>query len=118
LRSCAGRRPADRGGKLWLASRDRLKSTWTEHYPDLGTGLVSFEDPISPAFCKLEREAIFKRAWLCVGRVEELRRNGSYFTKQLPPRHAAINGRGLVDATGGWLGRAKAKYAHGAPFPD
>src|SRR5262249_61822677 len=66
------------------------EGTWTGHYPELGTGPVSFEDSISPAFYELEREAIFKRAWLYVGRVEQLPRNGSYFTKQLPGVRAAI----------------------------
>ena len=61
-----------------------IEGTWTEHHPELGTGLVSFEDSISPAFYELEREAIFRRAWLFAGRVEQLPRNGSYFTKQLP----------------------------------
>lgn len=58
--------------------------SWTEHYPELGTGYVSFRDSISPEFFDLEREAIFKRAWLHVGRVEQLPRKGSYFTKELP----------------------------------
>ncbi|MBL7488358.1 aromatic ring-hydroxylating dioxygenase subunit alpha [Frankia sp. AgB1.9] len=56
---------------------------WTQRYPDLGTGLVSYEDSISPEFYELEREAIFRRAWLNVGRVEQLPRKGSYFTKEL-----------------------------------
>ena len=60
------------------------EGSWTEHYPELGTGPVSYEDSISPAFYELEREAIFRRAWLNVGRVELLPRNGSYFTKELP----------------------------------
>lgn len=60
------------------------EGTWTEHYPGLGTGRVSFEDSISPAFYELEREAIFERAWLYAGRLEQLPRNGSYFTKELP----------------------------------
>ena len=66
------------------------EGTWTEHYPELGRGRVSFEDSISPAFYELEREAIFKRAWLYVGRVEQLPRNGSYFTKELPGVRTAI----------------------------
>ena len=74
-------RPTAREGRSWLASRSRPEGTWTEHYPELGTGPVSFEDSISPAFYELEREAIFKRAWLNVGRIEQLPRNGSYFTK-------------------------------------
>jgi phenylpropionate dioxygenase-like ring-hydroxylating dioxygenase large terminal subunit len=59
------------------------EGSWTAHYPELGTGPVSYEDSISPEFYELEREAIFKRAWLNVGRVEQLPRAGSYFTKEL-----------------------------------
>ncbi|MFF7600943.1 hypothetical protein [Streptomyces mirabilis] len=35
------------------------EGSWTEHYPDLGTGAVSYEDCVSPAFCEVEREAVF-----------------------------------------------------------
>src|SRR6185295_4331891 len=59
------------------------EGTWTEHYPELGTADVSSESSISPEFYELEREAIFKRAWLNVGRVEQLRKKGSFFTKAL-----------------------------------
>ncbi|GAA0954982.1 aromatic ring-hydroxylating dioxygenase subunit alpha [Actinocorallia libanotica] len=59
------------------------EGSWTEHYPELGTAPVSFEDSVSPEFFELEREAIFKRAWLNVGRVEQLPRKGSYFTKEI-----------------------------------
>ena len=59
------------------------EGTWTEHYPALGTGPVSFEDSVSPQFFELEREAIFRRAWLNVGRVDDLPRPGSWFTKDL-----------------------------------
>jgi len=59
------------------------EGSWTQHYPELGTYPVSYESSISPEFYELEREAVFKRAWLNVGRVEQLRRNGSYFTKEL-----------------------------------
>ncbi|MEV2218513.1 aromatic ring-hydroxylating dioxygenase subunit alpha [Nocardia vinacea] len=59
------------------------EGSWTEHYPELGTGLVSFEDSISPEHYELERAAIFARTWLNVGRVEQLPRKGSYFTKEL-----------------------------------
>ncbi len=56
------------------------EGSWTEHYPQLGTGPVSYEDSINPDIYQLERAAIFKRAWLNVGRVELLPRKGSYFT--------------------------------------
>src|SRR4029453_8954848 len=37
-----------------------------EHFPKMGTAPVSHESSISPEFYELEREAIFKRAWLNV----------------------------------------------------
>src|SRR5262247_3017668 len=78
------------------------EGTWTEHHPELGTGPVSFEDSISPAFHELERKAVFERAWLNVGRIEQLPRNGSYFTKDLPGLRTSIlvsrDGEGRVRA--------------------
>jgi phenylpropionate dioxygenase-like ring-hydroxylating dioxygenase large terminal subunit len=56
--------------------------SWTEHF-GFGTGPVSYEDSINPEHYELERKAIFGRTWLNVGRVEQLVRNGSYFTKEL-----------------------------------
>jgi len=58
--------------------------SWTENYPELGTAPVDYTDSIDPAFFEAERDAIFKRTWLNVGRVERLPRTGSYFTKELP----------------------------------
>jgi glycine betaine catabolism A len=60
------------------------EGSWTEHYPELGTAPVSYEDSTSPEFYERERRAIFKRTWLNVGRVEQLPRVGSYFTRELP----------------------------------
>lgn len=59
------------------------EGSWTEHYPDLGTGGVSYEDCVSPEFYQAEREAVFKRAWLNVGRVEDVPRAGSFFAKEI-----------------------------------
>jgi nitrite reductase/ring-hydroxylating ferredoxin subunit len=56
---------------------------WTKAYPELGTDLISYEDSISPKFYELEREAIFRRTWLNIGRVEQVAKVGSYFTKEL-----------------------------------
>ncbi len=66
------------------------EGSWTQHYPELGTEPVSYEDSISPEIFELEREAIFKRAWLNVGRVEQLPRKGSYFTKELKAVNTSI----------------------------
>ncbi|KJF23913.1 (2Fe-2S)-binding protein [Rhodococcus sp. ACPA4] len=61
--------------------------SWTEQYPHLGTAPVDYTDSIDPEHYEAEREAIFKRTWLNVGRVERVPRTGSYFTKEL----AAVN---------------------------
>ncbi|MFI7361291.1 aromatic ring-hydroxylating dioxygenase subunit alpha [Streptomyces sp. NPDC050149] len=56
--------------------------SWTEHLK-VDTAPVSFGDSTSPQHYELEREAVFKKTWLNVGRVEQLPRKGSYFTKEL-----------------------------------
>jgi phenylpropionate dioxygenase-like ring-hydroxylating dioxygenase large terminal subunit len=58
------------------------EGSWTEHF-GLATEPSPYEDSISPEFYEKEREAIFKRTWLNVGRVEQLPRKGTYFTKEL-----------------------------------
>ena len=57
---------------------------FTPKYPHLGTDPVTYEDSISPEFFTAEREAVFKRSWLYVGREERVRRPGSFFTRELP----------------------------------
>ncbi|HEX5095024.1 MAG TPA: aromatic ring-hydroxylating dioxygenase subunit alpha [Acidimicrobiia bacterium] len=74
------------------------EGSWTGHYPELGTAPVSYEDSISPEIYDLERDAIFGRTWLNVGRVEQLAKKGSYFTKQLDAaRTSVIVVRGMDD---------------------
>ncbi|OHV40528.1 MULTISPECIES: aromatic ring-hydroxylating oxygenase subunit alpha [Pseudofrankia] len=75
------------------------EGSWTEHFPSLGTGFVSFEDSISPEYYEVERKAIFQHTWLNVGRVEQIPKTGSYFTKEI---HAARTSVIVVrDADGG-----------------
>jgi phenylpropionate dioxygenase-like ring-hydroxylating dioxygenase large terminal subunit len=64
--------------------------SWTQSYPELGTGLQSYADSVSPEFYALEGEAIFKRAWLNVGRVEQLPRKGSFYTKDIAIAKASV----------------------------
>ncbi|WP_085135780.1 SRPBCC family protein [Mycolicibacter hiberniae] len=64
--------------------------SWTEYHPELGTGPVSFADSTSPQFYELEREAVFKRAWLNIGRIEEVAEPGSYATKRIEVARACI----------------------------
>jgi phenylpropionate dioxygenase-like ring-hydroxylating dioxygenase large terminal subunit len=66
------------------------EGSWTQHYPELGTAPISYEDSISPEFYELERKAIFERSWLNVGRVEQLPRNGSYFTKDIAVANTSV----------------------------
>lgn len=66
------------------------EGSWTEHYPDVGIGTVSYEDCVSPVFYEVERDAVFKRAWLNVGRVEDVPRNGSFLTKELEVAKTSI----------------------------
>ena len=60
------------------------EGSWTEHYPGLGTGPVSYRDSYDPDYWQQEIDAVFKKEWLCVGRVERLGRAGSYFTREFP----------------------------------
>src|SRR6516164_3427171 len=65
------------------------EGSWTAHY-GLGLGPVSYEDSISPEFFEAEREAVFKRVWLNVGRIEQLPRVGAYFTKQIDAARTSV----------------------------
>jgi hypothetical protein len=47
------------------------EGSWTEHFK-IDTTPVSYEDSISPEHYELERDAIFRKTWLNVGRVERL----------------------------------------------
>ena len=58
------------------------EGSWTEHYPGLGTAPVSYQDSYDPDHWQAEIDSIFTKEWLCVGRVEQLPRKGSYFTKE------------------------------------
>ncbi len=63
---------------------------------------MSYADSISPEFFELEREAIFRRTWLHVGRVDQLPRSGSYFTREIAATRTSVlvvrDGRGEVRA--------------------
>jgi len=56
----------------------------------LGTDPVPIEPYISPEFYELEKQHVFKRTWIHVGRVEELPKPGDYFVKQLDACDASI----------------------------
>ncbi len=65
------------------------EGSWTEHF-GLDTGPVSYADSISPDHYELERDAIFRKTWLNVGRMEQLPRTGSYFTKEIDAGRTSV----------------------------
>jgi phenylpropionate dioxygenase-like ring-hydroxylating dioxygenase large terminal subunit len=56
---------------------------WTAKHPELGTDPLPVTPNISPEYFERERERIFKRSWLNVGRVEDIPQAGDYLVKQL-----------------------------------
>lgn len=63
---------------------------WTTRFPELSTAHVDYEDCISPEYHEKEMDAVFRRTWLNIARVEQLPKNGSYMTKELPGLDASI----------------------------
>lgn len=76
------------------ANRDKWTKSeaesWTEKYPELGTGKIDLNKAVSPAFFELEREAIFRRNWIYMGRVEQVARPGEYFTREVEVCNTSI----------------------------
>ena len=60
------------------------------HTEGLSTGPVPIEAYRSPDYFELERERVFRRAWLCMGRVEQLAEAGSYFVKPVEVCKASV----------------------------
>ncbi|WP_437932305.1 hypothetical protein WMF37_24650 [Sorangium sp. So ce291] len=67
-----------------------LDKKWTLDYPALGTEPVSTEPYLSPEFFALERERIFRRSWLCIGRVDEVPAPGDFFVKDIAACDASL----------------------------
>lgn len=61
-----------------------------DKYPDLGTGPLSTEPYISPEHFELEREHVFRKSWLIVGRVEEIAEPGNYLALDIEIAKASI----------------------------
>lgn len=56
----------------------------TAKYPGIGTGPVDTTIYHDPAIYAKEMEAIFKRSWFMIGRVEQVARAGDFFTYLMP----------------------------------
>lgn len=74
----------------------------TDDYPELGKGPVPIEPYISPDQYELEKEYIFKKTWLQIGRVEEIPNAGDYIVKDLACADTSIiiarNKKGQIHA--------------------
>ena len=60
------------------------RGTLTEN-AGLDHGPVPLYPYRSQAFFELERDRVFRRAWLMIGRVEELPEAGSFIVRQIDP---------------------------------
>ncbi|MCG2633939.1 MAG: aromatic ring-hydroxylating dioxygenase subunit alpha [Gammaproteobacteria bacterium] len=56
---------------------------WTAKYPELGTDPISIQANIDPNYFEQEREKIWKRSWLNVGREEDLPNPGDYVVRDV-----------------------------------
>ena len=63
---------------------------WSAKYPEVGTGPVSTEPCISPELYEVEKERIFRRTWLNVGREERIPNAGDYFVAEIEACDASI----------------------------
>lgn len=60
-----------------------IDKQWSRKYPQVGTGPVSTEPYHAPEYFALERERLFRRCWLNMGRVEDIAEPGDYFVRNL-----------------------------------
>jgi nitrite reductase/ring-hydroxylating ferredoxin subunit len=61
-----------------------------QRYGDLGRGPVSTEPVTSAAYFEAEREAVFKRSWLMIGREQDVASPGDYLVKRIEPWNATV----------------------------
>lgn len=68
-----------------------------DRYPQLGAGPLSVGPYVEPSYFEKEKEHLFKKVWLHVGRIEEIPGKGDYFVKDLAACDASV----IVVRTGG-----------------
>lgn len=56
---------------------------WTKKYPHIGTGPVSTESCVSKDFFDIERDKVFKKCWLNIGRIDQIPKCGDYFVQDI-----------------------------------
>lgn len=63
---------------------------WGETYKELGQGPIPVEPYISPDHYAREKEKIFRKEWLVVGRADELPKAGDYKVKRIPAADTSV----------------------------
>lgn len=63
---------------------------WTTKYADLDTGPIPIAPYLSSERYERERERIWRKVWLNVGRVEEIPAAGDYFVRELAVSYVSI----------------------------
>tara|TARA_B100001123_G_scaffold252150_1_gene281309 strand:- start:527 stop:1753 length:1227 start_codon:yes stop_codon:yes gene_type:complete len=66
------------------------ETRFTLKHPELGTGPIPTDIYWKEDFYERELEAIFRRAWLWAGRVEQVAKPGAFFVKSIPTFDASI----------------------------
>lgn len=84
--SAAGEAPAQADG----GSAGRWERIYEKRYPELGTAPLPLARYISPEYFELEREHIFKKSWMLVGRVDEIPAPNDYFVQEIEAVPASI----------------------------
>jgi phenylpropionate dioxygenase-like ring-hydroxylating dioxygenase large terminal subunit len=63
---------------------------WLAQYPELGTEPLSVEPILSQEAFEKQRDFVFKRTWLHVGRVDRIPKKGDYFVARVDVAKAAV----------------------------
>jgi len=66
------------------------RTSFLSRYPELGTAPIPVRPYLSNDYYAAEVEKIFKRDWLCVGRVEEIPKPGDFKVKRLEFAHTSV----------------------------
>lgn len=67
-----------------------IQHRWLSQHPELGDGPVAVEPYVSAEWYGREQQKIFRKVWLCVGRVDEIPKVGDYKVKRLAAAETSV----------------------------
>jgi hypothetical protein len=98
-----------------MADATNSNGRWARRYPELGTAPLPIDPCVSPQYFELERERVFKHAWLNVGRIDEIPHPGDFFVRDLAVcKTSMLVARGWDGQVRSFLRGASAGSAHRA----